>query len=159
MKKFTITLKGEEDTERLGRILAESVPDRTTLALCGTLGAGKTRLTQAIAVACGIQRGDVVSPTFVLCQQYHGARTIYHLDAYRIKDDDEFLELGVDEHFDSPAITIVEWADRVADCLPENRLEIELTVTGDETRQVVLTPTGKALAESISLIESRWRGA
>jgi len=156
MKTVTISLNDENDTEHLGQILAEAVPDGTTLALCGTLGSGKTRLTQAIAVACGVDRGDV-SPTFVLCQQYQARRTIYHLDAYRIKDDDEFLELGVEEYFDSPAITIVEWADRVADCLPDDRIEIELQVTGDEEREVVLTARSEDLEEVLQRVQSQWQ--
>lgn len=159
MKTLSISLHGEDDTERLGRILAEVVPDGTTIALCGTLGAGKTRLTQAIAVACGVERNDVVSPTFVLCQKYQARRTIYHLDAYRIKDDDEFLDLGVEEYFDSPAITIVEWADRVADCLPEDRIEIELQVTGDQERRAVLTAIGAATMDLVSDIQSRWKSS
>jgi tRNA threonylcarbamoyladenosine biosynthesis protein TsaE len=157
MNTITITLNDENKTEQLGRILAEVVPDGSTLALCGTLGAGKTRLAQAFAVACGVARADVVSPTFVLCQQYRARRTIYHLDAYRINDDDEFLELGVDEYFDSPAITIVEWADRVIDCLPMDRVEVELKVTGSECRQAVLTLIGETATDILSLVQSRWQ--
>ncbi len=63
-----------------------------------------------------------------------------HLDAYRIKDDDEFLELGVEELFDSDAVTFVEWSERVARCLPRLRLDIELQVTGKCSRQVVFRP-------------------
>lgn len=157
MNTITIALNDENATEQLGRILAEVVPEGSTLALCGTLGAGKTRLAQAFAVACGVERADVVSPTFVLCQQYRARRTIYHLDAYRIKDDDEFLELGVDEYFDSTAITIVEWADRVIDCLPKDRIEVELMVTGTACRQAVLTLMGETATDIPSLVQSRWR--
>src|SRR5688572_16392277 len=107
----------EADTKRLGAALAAVLPDGTTVALCGTLGAGKTRLVQAVAKACGVT-GEVVSPTFTLCHEYQGERTIYHLDAYRVRDDDEFLQLGVEEYFDSPALTFVEWGDRVINCLP-----------------------------------------
>ena len=76
------------------------LPDGTTVALCGTLGAGKTRLVQAIAEAAGVDRRDVLSPTFVLIQEYHGRRSIYHIDAYRLRDEDEFLALGPEEYFD-----------------------------------------------------------
>lgn len=159
MNTVTIILNDEDDTERLGQVLAETIPDGTTLALCGTLGAGKTRLTQAIAVACGVDRGDVVSPTFVLCQKYQAQRTIYHLDAYRINDDDEFLELGVDEYFDSPALTIVEWADRVNDCLPGERIEIQLHVTDSNRRQAVVTSIGDAADDVVSQVQSLWQSA
>jgi tRNA threonylcarbamoyladenosine biosynthesis protein TsaE len=118
------------------------LPPGTTVALIGTLGAGKTRLVQALAAGCGVPRETVVSPTFVLCQEYHGQRTLYHLDAYRLKDDDEFLELGPEEYFASDGITLIEWADRVLDCLPPQRLEIHIEVVGDTARQFRLAAVG-----------------
>ncbi len=98
---------------RLGAALAEVLPDGTTVALCGTLGAGKTRLVQAIAEAAGVDRRNVLSPTFVLIQEYHGRRTVYHIDAYRLRDADEFLALGPEEYFEGDGLVLVEWADRV----------------------------------------------
>src|SRR5213078_3989368 len=72
------------DTDRLGSALADALPDGAVVALCGTLGAGKTRLVQALAAACGIDRSEVVSPTFVLCHEHSGSRTLYHFDVYRL---------------------------------------------------------------------------
>jgi tRNA threonylcarbamoyladenosine biosynthesis protein TsaE len=146
MNVFTFTAASEAHTQRLGRALAEVLPDGTTIALVGTLGAGKTRLVQAVAAACDIPAEQVVSPTFTLCHEYHGRRTIYHFDAYRLKDDDEFLELGPDEYFDSPALTFVEWGDRVIDCLPRERAEIHIEVTGDQERRFEVRFLGHGLA-------------
>ena len=56
----------------------------------------------------------MTSPTFVLIQEYHGRRTIYHIDAYRVRDEDEFESLGPEEYFESDGLVLVEWADRVA---------------------------------------------
>src|SRR5437870_13337796 len=111
MSEFVFAAADEHDTERFGAALSSALPPGATVALCGTLGAGKTRLVQAIAAACGVPRDEVVSPTFVLLQQYHGARTINHLDAYRIRDSSEFRALGVEELLESPGITIIEWAE------------------------------------------------
>lgn len=138
MNELVFDAADESDTDRLGAALAAMLPAGTTIALSGTLGAGKTRLVQAIAAGLGVARKDVVSPTFVLCQQYEGQRRIYHLDAYRVKDEDEFRELGVEEMFAGDAIVITEWADRVADCLPDNRLAIEIEVTGPTVRRFTL---------------------
>jgi len=110
-RHFECLANDESDTARLGALLAATLPDGATVSLCGTLGAGKTRLAQAIAEGCGIDRQHVVSPTFVLCQTHVGRRTLHHLDAYRIRDDDEFLELGVSELFGREALAIVEWGD------------------------------------------------
>jgi tRNA threonylcarbamoyladenosine biosynthesis protein TsaE len=128
----------EEATDRLGAELAAALPPGATVALCGTLGAGKTRLVQAIAAAYGVPRSDVVSPTFVLCQQYRGTRTINHLDAYRLHDEDEFRELGVEELFASDAITIVEWADKIAGALPDHYIQIDIEVTGPTSRRFTI---------------------
>jgi len=132
----------ESDTDRLGRALAEVLPDGCVVALCGTLGAGKTRLVQALAEACGVSRREVISPTFVLIQEYRGRRTLYHFDAYRIHDEEEFQALGPEEYFDSPALVVIEWADRVAGCLPAERLEIDLEITGDTSRRFEIRATG-----------------
>ena len=142
MNEFTFLATDESDTQRLGAALGKVLPPGTTVALIGTLGAGKTRLVQALAAGCGVPPETVVSPTFVLCQEYHGQRTLYHLDAYRLKDDDEFLELGPEEYFASDGITLIEWADRVLDCLPPQRLEIHIEVIGDTARQFRLAAVG-----------------
>jgi tRNA threonylcarbamoyladenosine biosynthesis protein TsaE len=143
----------ERDTERLGAALARALPPGSVVALCGTLGAGKTRLVQALAAAAGVAREEVVSPTFVLCQQYRGTLTIHHLDAYRLRDEDEFRELGVDELFASDGITIVEWADRVADALPDDYLRIDIDVTGPTTRRFALSAVGERYENVLSKLK------
>ena len=122
-----IIVKNEQETDVLGRVLAHAFPCGTVVALIGTLGVGKTRLVQAVSQALGVPRDEVGSPTFVLIREYKGeTRNIYHFDAYRLKDSDEFLELGVDEYFDSEGISFVEWADRVADVIPEDHVEFSI---------------------------------
>lgn len=142
MNELFFQASDESDTARLGQALARALPDGTTIALIGTLGAGKTRLVQAVAAACGIASQEVVSPTFTLCNEYHGQRTIYHFDAYRLADDDEFLELGPDEYFDSPALTFVEWGDRVITCLPRRRVEITIRVCEGSAREFSIRAGG-----------------
>ncbi len=148
MNRFSFTARNEDDTRRLGAALADVMSEGTTVALIGTLGAGKTRLVQAIALGLGVAPGTVVSPTFVLCQEYYGRRTLYHMDAYRVKDDDEFLQLGSEEYFESDGITLVEWADRVIDCLPSDRIEIHIEVAGETARRFGIV----ALGEGLSLV-------
>jgi tRNA threonylcarbamoyladenosine biosynthesis protein TsaE len=132
----------ETDTARLGAALAETLPGGTVVALYGTLGAGKTRLVQAVAEALGINRREVVSPTFVLIQEHHGKKTIYHIDAYRLRDDDEFLALGPDEYFEGPGLVFVEWADRISGCLPEERVDISVEIGESDRRQFDIAAKG-----------------
>ncbi|MFO0903612.1 MAG: tRNA (adenosine(37)-N6)-threonylcarbamoyltransferase complex ATPase subunit type 1 TsaE [Pirellulales bacterium] len=133
--EFTFRADDESDTDRLGAALAACLPDGAVVSLCGTLGAGKTRLVQAVAAACEVPRDQVVSPTFVLCHEYHGQRTLYHLDAYRLADSDEFLALGPEEFFAGPALTFIEWGDRVEDALPPEHWRIDILVTSDHGRR------------------------
>lgn len=146
MRNVTFETASEVDTERLGGALARSLPETLTIALQGTLGAGKTRLVQAVAGGLEIDPATVTSPTFVLCQHHFGRRTLYHLDAYRMKDLDEFLELGVEEYFAGPGITLIEWAERVADCLPEDHLDVRIEITGPDSRRFDLHATGPVAA-------------
>jgi tRNA threonylcarbamoyladenosine biosynthesis protein TsaE len=143
MPPIIYTAENEAATAALGHALAEILPPGTTVALCGTLGAGKTRLVQAIAEGLGVQRRDVVSPTFVLMQEYHGRRTLYHIDAYRLRDDDEFQQLGPDEFFESDGVVLIEWADRVERSLPREHLEINIDVTGAESRRFEIRALGR----------------
>lgn len=142
--KFQFLAHSESDTERLGHALAKVLPDGSVVALIGTLGAGKTRLVQAIATASGVDPATVVSPTFVLVHEYVGCRPIYHFDAYRLKDDDEFLALGPEEYFDGHGITLVEWADRVERCLPRAYLEVRISVAGPTDREFCIASVGSA---------------
>lgn len=153
--RFEYVAENEQDTDRFGEALARSVPDGTVIALRGTLGAGKTRLVQAIATACGIPAATVTSPTFTLIHEYQGDRRLYHIDAYRLESELEFLDLGPDELFDSPAITLIEWADRVRGSLPAQYLDIEIQVTGSSSRRFDVTSAGDELSDTIF----RLRGA
>ena len=143
MNHFIYEATDEAATTLLGAALAEVLPPGTTLALCGTLGAGKTRLVQAIAEGCGVDRRDVVSPTFVLIQEHSGRRTVIHIDAYRLRDEDEFLQLGPDEYFESGALVLIEWADRVERCLPKERIEVQIEVTGPQSRRFEVISIGR----------------
>ena len=147
---FIFTASTEADTDRLGAVLAEVLPPGAVIGLLGTLGAGKTRLVQSVARALEVGEGRVTSPTFVLLHQYpQGRLPIYHFDAYRLRDDDEFLELGPEEYFEAGGITFVEWADRVSACLPAETLEIKIEVAGETERIFSLNASTKELKECL----------
>jgi tRNA threonylcarbamoyladenosine biosynthesis protein TsaE len=159
MAHFAFRSDGLADTGALGAALADALPDGSVVALSGTLGAGKTQLVQAVAAATGVNPRDVTSPTFVLINEYHGRRAIYHFDAYRIKDDDEFLQLGPEEYFDGQGLTFVEWAERVADCLPTERLEIQIAVLSDTARRFDVTAVGVGYESVVRRLSEQIRAA
>lgn len=120
------------DLERLQRIadaLHASLPERVVVALRGSLGAGKTRLTQCLAAAAGIDPAEVTSPTFGIVHHHRGQRLIHHIDAYRLADEDEFIELGGEELLEQDAaLVLIEWPERIAGCLPPDHWTIELEI-------------------------------
>ncbi|MFM2217597.1 MAG: tRNA threonylcarbamoyladenosine biosynthesis protein TsaE [Planctomycetota bacterium] len=125
---ITLEIDSLEECRNLAVRLADTLRGRLpcVIALTGTLGAGKTQWTKFFAEELGANPLDVSSPTFVLIHPLATEPPIYHIDAYRITDSDEFLELGVEELFELPAITIIEWADRFPECMPRECLWIDL---------------------------------
>lgn len=131
-------LPSEEDTARLGIVLARLLRPGDTVLLEGPIGAGKTHLARALIRARLGRAEDVPSPTFTLVQTYQAEDAeIWHADLYRLTHPDEVLELGLDAAFDE-AICLVEWPDRLSDHAPRDALCLALAVSG-EGRQAVLT--------------------
>jgi tRNA threonylcarbamoyladenosine biosynthesis protein TsaE len=155
---FSYAAKNETDTERFGAALAAELPPSSVVALVGPLGAGKTRVVQAIAGALGVPRASVTSPTFVLVNEYTAGRLpVFHFDTYRLKDEDEFLALGPEEYFDAGGITCIEWADRVAEFLPQERYEITIEVVDETTRRLTLIGTTDSAEKISARIAARLR--
>ena len=143
-RELTVEVVGETGMRALAGRLAAALPPRALLVLTGPLGAGKTRLVQGLAAWCGVPRDEVISPTFVLQRRYEGRQAIDHLDAYRLRDDDEWHELGVDELWEQSTWVVIEWGERFGHLLPVERLAVEIAVTGETTRQVTLRGEGAA---------------
>jgi tRNA threonylcarbamoyladenosine biosynthesis protein TsaE len=139
---LTIELDSEAETDRLGRALAEVVGPGVVIGLIGPLGAGKTRLTRAVAEALGVDPRAIASPTFVLIHEYEGRLPVYHFDTYRLHRAEDFEALGVADYWQGAGVCMVEWADRVADLLPEGRWLIRIEPTGPESRRVSIALPG-----------------
>ena len=133
--EWTCETHSVDATRQLGGRLGQALEASSVIALSGNLGAGKTHLTQGIAEGLGIERRLVNSPTFALVQEYAGRLSVFHFDTYRLKTVDEFLDLGFDEYLSYRGVCIVEWAERVAEVLPDDTLSIRVTATGESTRQ------------------------
>lgn len=143
---YVFEARDETDTERLASALAERLAPGSVLALDGDLGAGKTRLSQALAAALGV-RGIVNSPTFTMIKEYEGREMpFYHMDMYRISQE-EADELGLEEYFEGSGVCVVEWASLIPDLLPAERLEIYIQVVGATERRFVLTASGEPYAD------------
>ena len=114
-----VYIKNEHDTEEFGMKLASSLEPGDIVALIGDLGTGKTTLTKYIAKGLGVTE-NIDSPTFNIVKEHKNGRIpLFHFDVYRLSSGDELLDIGADEYFYSDGVCIIEWADIVADVVPE----------------------------------------
>ncbi|MEC8857803.1 MAG: tRNA (adenosine(37)-N6)-threonylcarbamoyltransferase complex ATPase subunit type 1 TsaE [Chloroflexota bacterium] len=129
---------GAEFTQDLGRIVGEQASEGDVILLTGELGAGKTCLTQGIALGLGVE-GYVRSPTFVLMTLHHGRLTLHHVDLYRISSPAEAWDLGLDEQLFGEGVCVIEWADRATELFPEDCLWIDLDYGQDaDSREITI---------------------
>ena len=117
------------ETQTLGEKIGKTLKQGDVIALIGDLGTGKTCLTQGIARGVGIAADEVVnSPSYILINEYNGRIPIYHIDLYRLEDSAEIAELGLSEYMEGDGICIIEWAERMADALPDTTITICITL-------------------------------
>ncbi len=114
------------ETRALGEQCGKEVAAGEVYALTGDLGVGKTVFSQGFAAGLGI-RGPVNSPTFTILQIYEGGRLpFYHMDAYRLEDEDEFEAIGGCEYLDGDGVCLIEWSDRIRGLLPRGTVTVEI---------------------------------
>lgn len=141
-------LRTPEDTIAWGEALGRSLAAGDVVALCGTLGAGKTHATKGILRGLG-SRGEVTSPTFTLAHEFHDGRlALFHFDFYRIAMAEEVLALGWDEYLDQRGVVVAEWADRFPELMPPNTRWFWLSQTPEGGRAVEERSPPKAASGS-----------
>ncbi|TVL99894.1 MAG: tRNA (adenosine(37)-N6)-threonylcarbamoyltransferase complex ATPase subunit type 1 TsaE [Candidatus Brocadia sp. WS118] len=146
MKENKLTFKsaGVDETTRFGAKLGMLLSQGDVIALIGELGAGKTTLVKGIVRGLGVtDRRVVKSPTFSLVHKYKGRIPVYHFDAYRLEDGEEMLDIGSDEMIYGDGVALVEWADKVSGCLPEEYLKITLRAVSENERSIEICGYGK----------------
>ena len=134
--EIRLTTNGPEETQAVGRALGEAAQPGDIFLLTGTLGAGKTCLTQGIAWGLGVLE-YARSPTFVIMTRYAGRMPVYHFDLYRINDSLEAWDLGMEEQLFGDSVCVVEWSDRAADIFPESSLWIDLNYGETESQRII----------------------
>jgi tRNA threonylcarbamoyladenosine biosynthesis protein TsaE len=150
------------DTHRLGALLGALAQPGDVVLLEGTLGAGKTALTQGIGAGLGV-RGAINSPTFTLLKEYQGRLPLYHFDLYRIEEPDELFVLGFEDVFGGEGVAVVEWAERGEDeemgaAWPERWLRVELRATAPDERTLRVTAAGARGRELLAAFAVAVRG-
>jgi tRNA threonylcarbamoyladenosine biosynthesis protein TsaE len=153
-----IVTDSPDQTLLLGRRLGEILSGGAFIALIGSLGAGKTLLAKGIAGGLGVEDpGEVTSPTFVLVNEYRGRVPVYHIDLYRLESFAEVEAIGWDEWMGGPGVTLVEWAEKMGDNLPEERVEVHLQWAGEEKRRLLFYGRGGMGPQIIEELRRRWR--
>jgi len=138
MKRIT---NSPEETLELGCEFGEKLKPGSIVALIGELGAGKTVFTKGIAKALGVKEYEYVnSPSFVIVKEYKTKKMpLYHFDLYRLKSSHDLDTVGYEEYFYSKGISVVEWADRVLDALPERHISVKFKHLGKNKRGIAIT--------------------
>lgn len=147
MNRIQLLSRSPAETRALAARLGAGLRPGDVVALRGELGAGKTEFVRGLAVGLGVPEDAVASPSFALAYEYQGRLTLVHLDLYRLAEISfEFLP-DVEDYLTGPQVTAVEWAERLGDLLPPERLDVVLNITGEEERQIILTGRGPRWAE------------
>jgi len=135
-----IRLNGSKETILFGEQIAKKLQNGGVICLYGQLGSGKTTFTQGFAKGLGITK-RVISPTFLIIRSYkHKKINFYHIDLYRINNKIELENLGILELLSDPKnIIVIEWAEKLLDLMPKNRIDIHFKNIGDDQREIIIT--------------------
>lgn len=135
----------------LGERLLRELPVPAVVALYGDLGAGKTALVRGMGRALGLE--TITSPTFTIVHEYDTTPQLCHFDAYRLNDADALYDIGFDDYRNrAAAILVLEWAELVENALPHERLNVRLTGSGEEPREILLTPIGTRYERTVKML-------
>jgi tRNA threonylcarbamoyladenosine biosynthesis protein TsaE len=144
-----------EDTRRIAARIGRLAQPQLVITLTGDLGSGKTCFVQGLARGLQVADGTyVTSPSYTLIHSYPGRLTLHHVDLYRLAGCD-VDDIGLPDLMDEPAVTAIEWSERLADDLPEERLAIDIQPMDDTTRRLDMTAYGlapKILLQELSKI-------
>ena len=116
--------------------------DFTVFAFYGQMGAGKTTFINELCRQLGVETDNTNSPSFAIINEYRSdttAELIYHFDCYRLENEQEAMDIGAEDYFDSGAVCLIEWPERIEGLLPDDTVRVDLTVNDDETRTLKVT--------------------
>jgi tRNA threonylcarbamoyladenosine biosynthesis protein TsaE len=156
LEQWSVRTAGPAGTRALGRALGAVLEASLAVFLTGELGAGKTCFVQGLAAGLGIPAEEpVTSPTFTLVNSYRGRLVLHHFDLYRLLHPDQVEELGFEEYLLGPGVTVVEWAERLADEAREG-LYVHLVYAAEQERELTFQARGAAAEVVLALLQRRW---
>jgi tRNA threonylcarbamoyladenosine biosynthesis protein TsaE len=154
---WEVMTEGPGQTLDLGCIFGEMLSEGSLVALMGELGSGKTVLAKGIAKGLGVEEErEVTSPSFILVNEYRGRFPVHHVDLYRLQSPGEVEDLGWTELISGPGVTLVEWAEKAPNLLPEERIEVHLHWVGAGVRRLVFMGKGRAAQNLVDRLGQQW---
>jgi tRNA threonylcarbamoyladenosine biosynthesis protein TsaE len=151
---FSVITSSPEQTWRVGEMLGARLRPGDTVCLYGELGAGKTSFSYGIALGLEVKEQYITSPTFTFVNEYQGRVPFYHIDLYRLKDAGELEGIGFEEYIDSDGVTVIEWAERAENDLPEECLSVYLNYVNENSREVGFLAEGERYQKLLE--ELKW---
>ncbi len=142
ISRWEIRFRSAGHAHLIGTFLGRVARRGDIVALYGDLGTGKTTLVRGIASGLKIPAERVSSPTFVLIQTYMGRLPLVHADCYRLQDQRQVRDLALSDYWDGRGVVAIEWAEKAASELPQDRLEVRLDHHGPSTRHAAFIATG-----------------
>lgn len=149
---YYIDSKSEEETLKLGETIGELLEPGQLILLAGQLGSGKTVLTQGICHGLGVDE-DVTSPTYNLINEYEGDLAVYHIDLYRLEQEEDLYDLGLEDYFDSAGVVIIEWPDLAYDLIPPDFVYIKFETLEGDNREISFEGEGSKAGALIERLE------
>jgi tRNA threonylcarbamoyladenosine biosynthesis protein TsaE len=146
-----VTTRDPAETRALAASLAAAARPGDLISLVGDLGAGKTQFAKGFGLGLGI-KDTIVSPSFVLMAEYQGRLPLFHVDLYRLADAAEALAGGLIDDRQAEGVTLVEWAERLADAVPAERLEVVIDGAGDDPRRIMIRARRRSYARYIEAV-------
>lgn len=140
--QYKFDIQSLDTIDDVARRFVNIMGDFTIFAFDGQMGAGKTTFINALTKALGVDPDETGSPTFAIINEYRSdttAELIYHFDLYRIDSIDEALDLGIEDYFDSGAVCLLEWPERIEPLLPEDTVVVKIDINDDDTRSLTVT--------------------
>jgi tRNA threonylcarbamoyladenosine biosynthesis protein TsaE len=133
----SIITQNADETLELGRKIGRVMGKGAVLCLEGPLGSGKTLLTKGIASSLDIKE-EITSPTFTIISAYKGKFDLYHMDLYRIRNEEELYDLGLEEILEGDGIAVIEWAEKLGALRPASAIDVSFRLIDPERREITI---------------------
>lgn len=146
--KIEVISGSARETFEIARHIGDKAKSGDFFALSGELGSGKTCFTKGLASGLGVSdQYQITSPTFTLINEYPARCKLYHFDVYRLNGYSELEDLGFDEYLTSNGVIVVEWAEKIAQLIPDESIFINFEYVAENSRKIVIQGLRSRLSE------------